>query len=175
MCIRDRLKAAVPFQGEIIPGDLIRAKVPPAFHQEKRFWAFFFETLPNTAPALEKLPTGFLEAQAGILAGVVPTAVPVLSAYANAGGDRREPEPETDMVPDLGKLGENLAPCISALVERGAQPALGGWDKNALTLARYVKAAGIEPDAALTLLKTCLLYTSPSPRDRTRSRMPSSA
>mgnify|MGYP003326042865 FL=1 len=27
----------------------------------------------------------------------------------------------------------------------------------------------------LPLLKTCLLYTSPSPRDRTRSRMPSSA
>ena len=27
----------------------------------------------------------------------------------------------------------------------------------------------------LTLLLTCLLYTSPSPRDRTRSRMPSSA
>ena len=25
------------------------------------------------------------------------------------------------------------------------------------------------------LLKGCLLYTSPSPRDRTRSRMPSSA
>ena len=30
---------------------------------------------------------------------------------------------------------------------------------------QYVKAA----------LMTCLLYTSPSPRDRTRSRMPSSA
>ena len=26
-----------------------------------------------------------------------------------------------------------------------------------------------------TLVKICLLYTSPSPRDRTRSRMPSSA
>ena len=25
------------------------------------------------------------------------------------------------------------------------------------------------------VIKTCLLYTSPSPRDRTRSRMPSSA
>ena len=25
------------------------------------------------------------------------------------------------------------------------------------------------------LMRTCLLYTSPSPRDRTRSRMPSSA
>ena len=27
----------------------------------------------------------------------------------------------------------------------------------------------------LTMMKNCLLYTSPSPRDRTRSRMPSSA
>ena len=157
-----RLKAAVPFTGELIPGDLVRAKVPPAFHQVKRFWAFFFETLPNTAPALEKPPTGFLEAQAAILAGVVPTAVPVLVAYVNAGGDRKEPEPEKDMVPDLGKLGGgDLAPCISALVERGAQPALGSWDKNALTLARYAKAAGIEPDAALALLKTVSDNTGP--------------
>ena len=31
--------------------------------------------------------------------------------------------------------------------------------------AEYIEALG----------KTCLLYTSPSPRDRTRSRMPSSA
>ena len=30
-------------------------------------------------------------------------------------------------------------------------------------------------DAAGKLFATCLLYTSPSPRDRTRSRMPSSA
>ena len=29
--------------------------------------------------------------------------------------------------------------------------------------------------AACALLHSCLLYTSPSPRDRTRSRMPSSA
>ena len=31
----------------------------------------------------------------------------------------------------------------------------------------------IEPDGVIVC--TCLLYTSPSPRDRTRSRMPSSA
>ena len=30
-------------------------------------------------------------------------------------------------------------------------------------------------DAAIALAEGCLLYTSPSPRDRTRSRMPSSA
>ena len=34
----------------------------------------------------------------------------------------------------------------------------------------------LRPDANLRhLYKGCLLYTSPSPRDRTRSRMPSSA
>ena len=34
---------------------------------------------------------------------------------------------------------------------------------------------GALDDAELKRLDTCLLYTSPSPRDRTRSRMPSSA
>ena len=32
-----------------------------------------------------------------------------------------------------------------------------------------------ESDAADSWIISCLLYTSPSPRDRTRSRMPSSA
>ena len=30
-------------------------------------------------------------------------------------------------------------------------------------------------NSILNICKSCLLYTSPSPRDRTRSRMPSSA
>ena len=30
-------------------------------------------------------------------------------------------------------------------------------------------------DVLVTLYRDCLLYTSPSPRDRTRARMPSSA
>ena len=34
-------------------------------------------------------------------------------------------------------------------------------------------ACAVDPDTLRS--KTCLLYTSPSPRDRTRSRMPSSA
>src|SRR5664280_2991773 len=37
------------------------------------------------------------------------------------------------------------------------------WNKN---LQRWAQGAGLNP---------CLLYTSPSPRDRTRYRMPSSA
>ena len=39
---------------------------------------------------------------------------------------------------------------------------------------RFV-AAKAEIEKSLPVNPTCLLYTSPSPRDRTRSRMPSSA
>ena len=38
-----------------------------------------------------------------------------------------------------------------------------------------VEAATEATDAAAEATDACLLYTSPSPRDRTRSRMPSSA
>lgn len=158
-----KLKAAVPFTGETIPGKNRRAKLPPAFHQEARKWAFWFDTLPDVPPVLENAPTGFLDGQAGILAGVVPSPVATLAAYANAGKaePEREPAPEADMVPDLDKLGGDLPPCIRALVEQGAQTALGSWDKNALTLARYVKAAGLSPEAGAELLDTLAEHTGP--------------
>ena len=44
----------------------------------------------------------------------------------------------------------------------------------AQTLARILDVPFTMADAT-TLTEACLLYTSPSPRDRTRSRMPSSA
>ena len=39
----------------------------------------------------------------------------------------------------------------------------------------HLLLALIDNPSASDILKACLLYTSPSPRDRTRSRMPSSA
>jgi len=42
-------------------------------------------------------------------------------------------------------------------------------------LKKAAKLASDHQEAAFGLAKVCLLYTSPSPRDRTRSRMPSSA
>ena len=42
---------------------------------------------------------------------------------------------------------------------------------------RWLKQAGdaVVEGEVLAEIETCLLYTSPSPRDRTRNRMPSSA
>ena len=51
----------------------------------------------------------------------------------------------------------------------GKLPEVGGAIGR--SLSEFRKASQNDNDQP----KTCLLYTSPSPRDRTRSRMPSSA
>ena len=48
-------------------------------------------------------------------------------------------------------------------------------DPELFQAARQEQASVKEPQAAPEGSAVCLLYTSPSPRDRTRSRMPSSA
>ena len=67
-------------------------------------------------------------------------------------------------------------PVIGWLLQRSGGIAIhrGRLDRPALAQARGALAQGryslvVAPEGA------CLLYTSPSPRDRTRSRMPSSA
>jgi hypothetical protein len=45
-------------------------------------WNYWFETLTNTHPDRTNVPEGFLETQAGILAGVTPTPRAILEAYA---------------------------------------------------------------------------------------------
>ena len=49
--------------------------------------------------------------------------------------------------------------------------------KRTLASAAQLIAMGILPEKSTLFVQSqvCLLYTSPSPRDRTRSRMPSSA
>ena len=43
------------------------------------------------------------------------------------------------------------------------------------TVEFYQRVMGMDFQLAIAENEVCLLYTSPSPRDRTRSRMPSSA
>ena len=44
-----------------------------------------------------------------------------------------------------------------------------------ISVAAMVARRRLERGVKLNYTEACLLYTSPSPRDRTRSRMPSSA
>ena len=88
---------------------------------------------------------------------VGPTSHDAVARVRRAGGLRR-----------VGHAG-TLDPLADGLLVLGLGPAarfleyLVGLDKTYETTVRLGQAT------------TCLLYTSPSPRDRTRSRMPSSA
>ena len=53
------------------------------------------------------------------------------------------------------------------LMSGGSHP----YEESTPVLKGFLESAGHD----VTLREDCLLYTSPSPRDRTRSRMPSSA
>ena len=46
---------------------------------------------------------------------------------------------------------------------------------NTIDLTQGIQSASSAQNLTIDLSQVCLLYTSPSPRDRTRSRMPSSA
>ena len=90
----------------------------------------------------------------------------------------------------LASVPEPVAPPESAsappVADAQVAPAAPAEKKAAPKAKSTEPAAPAEPSAAasdvfrattlrVTGPKTCLLYTSPSPRDRTRSRMPSSA
>ena len=59
------------------------------------------------------------------------------------------------------------------LVGYGSKKVKVRWPGNAKLALQFV--LNYEEGAENCTLHGCLLYTSPSPRDRTRSRMPSSA
>ena len=71
-----------------------------------------------------------------------------------------------------------LVAVFAEALRKGLQPALDAIaDADALAaikLSLFTAAIAV-PFNAVFGLCACLLYTSPSPRDRTRSRMPSSA
>ena len=56
------------------------------------------------------------------------------------------------------------------MLERSVLTAGSSWHA-----AGGIHALNADPNISALQAYTCLLYTSPSPRDRTRSRMPSSA
>ena len=71
----------------------------------------------------------------------------------------------------IKNLVTSLAPTLGAAI---GGP-LGGQAGQILSQVLGVKNSPVEIEKAINNLTACLLYTSPSPRDRQKSRMPSSA
>ena len=70
-----------------------------------------------------------------------------------------------------GMIGQSLVDAFGKDLSKSFGSLPGSTGKGAGIFAEVAKAGGVEASGPYT----CLLYTSPSPRDRTRSRMPSSA
>ena len=81
----------------------------------------------------------------------------------------------------VGAIGETRERILDAGARMLRTRSYFGFSFNDIALEVGVRKAslhhhfGSKEALALELLGACLLYTSPSPRDRTRSRMPSSA
>ena len=100
---------------------------------------------------------------------------------------KRQLQNLSDLLPTLQALTRYPQATIELLFENMPMGRLSITDKELLkqiinTLRPQPEAQVLpsivapEPEPApAPILKACLLYTSPSPRDRTRSRMPSSA
>ena len=98
--------------------------------------------------------------------------------FAGAGGDVKFVRTSAD----VWGYHEVVSDVVAAVHLQGGQ--IAGWDgglrmldhfQMGPNLVRGFAPAGIGPRDLSQFPFTCLLYTSPSPRDRTRSRMPSSA
>ena len=85
----------------------------------------------------------------------------VIAIQANTQG-----RPLTEVITDIQTRINGVALPAGYAITQG-----GETEDQAEVFSRIIIALGV----AVVLMYLCLLYTSPSPRDRTRSRMPSSA
>ena len=88
------------------------------------------------------------------------------------------------MIPGIGTIVNGVGVLVVGILSRVIfKKELKDFEDNLLPLGLLVLALGLReslksPDYVRLInfeISGCLLYTSPSPRDRTRSRMPSSA
>ena len=77
----------------------------------------------------------------------------------------------------IANIVSELMPQLCALSDEIFDYAEPGYEeyRSSAALTKWLRAHDFEVTIPYAGLDTCLLYTSPSPRDRTRSRMPSSA
>ena len=116
-------------------------------------------------PAARPIPTASGRGQLSLLSAAVALALGLVATEASA--------------LSLGRLNVQSAlgePLRAEIEVTEISAAEADSMKLNIASADAFRAAGVGYNAALSDVRTvCLLYTSPSPRDRQKSRMPSSA
>ena len=77
--------------------------------------------------------------------------------------------------PSLNRYPQSSIWCPTSTPSKTQQPTRSATASTTRCLQRSSSPSRRPPASTYRLVKTCLLYTSPSPRDRQKSRMPSSA
>ena len=74
-------------------------------------------------------------------------------------------------------LGALIIAAVTILMPQTAHAAGSAmpWEAPLTKILQSIEGPVAKIFGTVVIIMTCLLYTSPSPRDRTRSRMPSSA
>ena len=92
------------------------------------------------------------------------------------GLEELKPVPGRNGLREKSKLRKERKPYDKSKTFRGRSPKRSAKDVKARNLmAEFVKEREEETSTLFDEYDSCLLYTSPSPRDATLSRMPSSA
>ena len=171
MCIRDRNRAEVAIREGRFDKSLV-----PVFNLDGTL-ALDREEFPRPGTTMESLAT-------------LAPSFPMVADYRHSDDAKTFRELINQKFPDLDIQHVHHAGNSSGVVDGSAAILWASEDytkAHGLTpRARIVAMANMGDDPTLmlnapvpaarkVLEKACLLYTSPSPRDRTRSRMPSSA
>ena len=97
--------------------------------------------------------------------------VDINSIFIDPSNARKHPQKNMDAIKGSISKFQQVEPLV---VQKSKKIIIGGNGRyQAMKELGFKEVQIVEVD--LTDTQACLLYTSPSPRDRTRSRMPSSA
>ena len=88
---------------------------------------------------------------------------------------KSQPLSADDLARACGAEVEWVAQLVEVGIVEAAGPQPAQWRFYSVDLQRALDARRLQHDFGAGLDAVCLLYTSPSPRDKRQSRMPSSA
>ena len=146
-------------------------------------------TITRPAPIIEGSLTAFLKSIDKLGAGAVPSSFAGIDTSKFAPKIAAESQLQQDARAAAGGLGSLTGPdayqaFMSPYQQEVIDTTLAEFDRNQAIQQTGLRDAAIQRGAfggarqgiqAAEAARGCLLYTSPSPRDRQKSRMPSSA